>query len=61
MPKTIKKTVGEDEEHVQTYFVYKRLWFVLAQTDGEEHQLPQIPKRDKTRALEELGIHEEPF
>ena len=65
MPKTAKKTVakadGEDEELVRTYFVYKRLWFVLAQTDGEDYQLPTIPEWDKTRALEELGLRDEPF
>lgn len=44
-----------------TMFVYKRRWFVLAQTDGEDYQLPPIPAWDKAAALEALGIDEEPF
>lgn len=34
---------------------------MLAQTDGEDYELPSTPEWEKTRALEELGIHEEPF
>ena len=65
MPKTVKKTVenpaGEDEEHVRTYFVYKRLWFVLAQTEGDDYELPPLPAWSKDRALAALGFREELF
>jgi hypothetical protein len=44
-----------------THFVYKRFWFVLAQTDGTDYEMPPIPLWDKARALESLGFREEPF
>jgi antirestriction protein ArdC len=65
MPRTVKAKAqsedGEDEETFRTYFVYKRFWFVLEQTDGDDYELPAIPQWDKARALEGLGIREETF
>ena len=63
MPQTAKKkaeTPGEEDE-VRTYFVYKRRWFVLAQTEGEDYELPPVPGWEKARALAALGLREEPF
>ena len=36
-------------------------WFVLSQTEGADVQPSTIPTWDQTRALETLGITEEPF
>jgi hypothetical protein len=63
-PVTIKKP-GEGEKGAEeiavTRFVYKRSWFVLAQTSGQEFTIEPIPLWDKTRALSALGIEEIPF
>jgi hypothetical protein len=69
MPITCKKSdKAENEEtetaetgHVFTRFVFKRNWFVLAQTDGAEFSLPALPDWDKGAALAALGISEETF
>jgi hypothetical protein len=51
------------DQHDQTFtrFVYRPNWFVLSQTDGQEVPAPAIPAWDQSRALESLGIVEEPF
>lgn len=51
------------EPHAETFtrFVYRPHWFVLAQTDGQDVAAAPIPDWDQTRALETLGVVEEPF
>jgi len=44
-----------------TQFVYKRNWFVLAQTDGQPFEPLAPPAWDKARALAALNITETPF
>lgn len=44
-----------------TQFVYKRHWFVLAQTDGQPFEPPAPPTWDKARALRALDITEIAF
>ena len=44
-----------------TRFVFRPHWFVLAQTDGHAIDPPSIPDWDQARALDRLGIVEEPF
>jgi hypothetical protein len=44
-----------------TRFVYRPNWFVLAQTDGLEVEAIATPNWDQVRALDTLGIVEEPF
>ena len=44
-----------------TRFVFRNNWFVLAQTDGQDMPALPIPAWDQTRALETLGVAEEPF
>jgi hypothetical protein len=44
-----------------TRFVYRPNWFVLSQTDGKDVEPLTIPAWDQARALETLGITEEPF
>ncbi len=51
---------GEDQTVIRT-FVWKPLWFVIAQTDGEPIQAQQIPAWDKAKALAVLGIQEISF
>ncbi len=50
-----------DESDVMTWFVYKRRWFVLTQTDGDPIPAPEIPTWDGDQALEALGVREIPF
>ena len=44
-----------------TRFVFRPKWFVLAQTDGQDVEPLAIPDWDRFRALDTLGIVEEPF
>jgi len=44
-----------------TRFVYRPNWFVLSQTDGPDLQPAPIPTWDRHRALDVLGVVEEPF
>jgi hypothetical protein len=54
---------SSDEITSQTFtrFVYRPNWFVLAQTEGQDVEPTPIPDWDQARALETLGIVEEPF
>jgi antirestriction protein ArdC len=70
MPVTCKRkghddqpVAGSDDGKPQTFtrFVFRPHWFVLAQTDGQDVAPLPIPDWDQTRALETLGIVEEPF
>jgi hypothetical protein len=68
MPITVKRRQNEAEqadpdapEATFTKFVYKPHWFVLSQTEGEPYTGPTPATWDKTRALEQLQITEEPF
>ena len=69
MPVTCKRTVteqGPDGNNVDIEvsfrrFVFRKNWFLLAQTDGAEYQPPAIPQWDKARALRTLDIEEVPF
>jgi len=55
-------TETEDTEpKVFTFFVYKRHWFVLSQTDGKDVDPAPIPEWDKGKALAHLGISQVPF
>src|SRR5437016_5037198 len=69
MPVTCKRSVkegtadGNDAETEVTFkrFVFRRNWFMLAQTDGAEYQMPAIPAWDRARALATLHVEEIPF
>jgi antirestriction protein ArdC len=64
-PVTVKHTTqaddGTEETDAFTRFVYRPHWFVLAQTEGQDVEPLAIPDWDQARALETLGIVEEPF
>jgi hypothetical protein len=69
MPVTCKRTVteqdesGNDIESEITFrrFVFRRNWFMLAQTDGAAYVPPSIPQWDRARALATLNVEEIPF
>src|SRR5262245_55023662 len=69
MPVTCKRTIKEqgpdgietDSEVAFKRFVFKRNWFMLAQTDGAEYQAPAIPTWDRARALRILVVEKIPF
>ena len=65
MPVTVKRKerdeTGEEQDASFTTFVYKPRWFVLAQTDGEAMELPQMPTWDADKALSALAIERIPF
>jgi hypothetical protein len=50
-----------DQAVHRTVFVYKRNWFVLAQTEGTPFTPEPIPAWNKESSLVVLGIREEPF
>jgi hypothetical protein len=54
---------GDPDAQPETFtrFVFRPNWFVLSQTEGQDVQPPPIPAWDQSRALEALGIVEEPF
>ena len=75
-PVTCKRRAGEsdttDDDRTEqseqseqngtfTRFVHRPHWFVLAQTDGNAIEPEAIPTWDSSRALQVLGITEEPF
>lgn len=64
MPITCKRTVeteAGDEDVTYTRFVFKRNWFVLAQTDGQPFDAPAPPAWDRAHALAALDVTEIPF
>jgi antirestriction protein ArdC len=69
MPVTCKRTIKEqgpdgaetESEVAFKRFVFRRNWFMLAQTDGVEYQPPSIPTWDRARALRTLAVEEVPF
>src|SRR5262245_60622978 len=69
MPVTCKRTVTEtspagndiETEATFTRFVFRKNWFMLSQTEGQEFQAPAIPAWDRARALRVLEVSEVPF
>jgi antirestriction protein ArdC len=63
-PRTyVKRDPDADEGDAElgVIFTYRRGWFVLSQTDGEDYTPPELPTWDKARALDALGLVEVPF
>src|SRR6478752_4655132 len=66
MPVTVKRTVTEQDasgnetegQIAFKRFVFKRNWFMLAQTDGQPYTVPAVPKWDRSRALQTLQVEE---
>jgi antirestriction protein ArdC len=69
MPVTCKRAIEQTDdaghattdEATFTRFIYRRNWFVLAQTDGQPYTPPAPAGWDRARALAALDITEEPF
>lgn len=65
MPFTGKRLIeevdGTSKTVPMTYFRFVPKWFVLAQTDGEEYQVPDFGDWQFDRALEILGIKQKPY
>jgi len=67
MPVTCKRrqkaelSTADEPAEAFTFFVFKRNWFVLSQTDGAEYVPEPVPDWDVTRALQELNISRVPF
>ncbi len=61
--RTVRKEDGteQQEEFIFTHFAYKRRWWVLSQTEGEEYQPSAIPEWNEQRTLEALKIERVPF
>jgi antirestriction protein ArdC len=57
---TDKKT-GEEKEKGFTRFVFRNRWFVLAQTEGPEMEMPKVPAWDEATALAALKIERVSF
>jgi hypothetical protein len=49
------------DEGTFTSFVFKRRWFVLSQTEGEEFTMAAVPEWNRERALATLNIEMIPF
>jgi antirestriction protein ArdC len=61
-PSSFKKIDEETgEERRIAFFKYKRGWFTLAQTDGPEIPMPELPAWEYQRALVALDVTEQPF
>src|SRR5215472_10949914 len=61
-PVTVKrKSKDGDEDEQVRIFIWRKRWFVLAQTDGPELEFGAVPNWSKERALEALSIVQVPF
>lgn len=62
-PRPAGSTEPDANQETETFtrFIYRPHWFVLAQTDGHDVEPPPVPAWDRGRALDSLGIVEEPF
>lgn len=63
MRKKEKKDGEAEETKAETirFFLWRKAWFVLSQTDGPDLPPATIPAWDKARALEALNVREIPF
>jgi hypothetical protein len=51
----------EGKPETFTRFIYRPNWFVLSQTEGQAVEPAPVPGWDQARALDTLGVVEEPF
>ncbi|HYT73504.1 MAG TPA: ArdC-like ssDNA-binding domain-containing protein [Vicinamibacterales bacterium] len=61
LPSDAPELVADQHPEMFTRFIYRPHWFVLSQTDGQDVEPTPIPSWDQARALDTLGIVEEPF
>jgi hypothetical protein len=60
-PADSAEPAADSESGTFTRFVYRPNWFVLSQTEGQAVEPLPMPDWNQTRALDALGIVEEPF
>ena len=64
-PRTYAKRGTDDEAdedpELGVIFAYRRGWFVLGQTDGDDYAPPELPGWDRAHAIAALGLVEVPF
>jgi hypothetical protein len=58
--KTKDEVTGEKKNGALSFFMSRKNWFGLHQTDGEDY-VPVIPGFDFNRAMQALNIHQEVF
>ncbi len=58
VPVTVKRESKTEENEISTFFVFRRNWFVFAQTEGEAVEFAGTPTWNKEKALQTLGIEE---
>ena len=61
MPISVRDRLSDDPEARRTIFTFKKHWFVIAQTDGDELTPDPIPTWDCATALVNLDIQEVRF
>ena len=61
MPVTKQVENRKGEKETTVFYISKKAWFGLSQTDGETFAAPQIPDFDLDLCLEKLGIKKEAF
>jgi len=64
MPVTFKSKTETDEDgnpRIRQSFIFRRNWFVLSQTDGDEQEPTPIPGWNRETALANLNIESVPF
>jgi hypothetical protein len=59
--KKAKAEVTGEEDKSSVFFIARRNWFGLSQTDGKEYVSPPTPSFDIHKSVLELNIKEEPF
>jgi hypothetical protein len=61
MPVTVKDEASETEGATKSFFIFRRNWFGLSSTQGEEFTPPALPAWNEEKALETLAITKIPF
>lgn len=59
--KKVMDETGEKKDRCVSFFVFKRNWFVLSQTEGEDYSPEPLPEFSKEKAFQKLNIEEIPF
>jgi hypothetical protein len=61
MPVTVKDEASEKEGATKSFFIFRKNWFGLSSTQGEEFTPPVLPAWSEEKALETLAITKIPF
>lgn len=61
MPVTIKDEANETEGATKSFFIFRKNWFGLSSTKGEDYAPPALPEWNEDKALTALGVTKVPF